>query len=111
MVARLHGVAVDSTSLVHQLAFTDDANADFDILQLAAQKLNLKARVETVALNRLRYTPLPAITQFQDGSWVMVAAAIAKAQDPTLNPPVDLKGAALRAEVIAQQNGQVGSYV
>lgn len=75
MVARLHGVAVDAASLAHQLAFTDNASADFDFLQLAAQKLNLKARVETVALNRLRYTPLPAITQFHDGSWVMVAAA------------------------------------
>lgn len=75
MVARLHGVAVDAASLSHQLALTEDNPADFDLLRLAAQKLNLKARVESVALNRLRYTPLPALAQLADGSWVMVAAA------------------------------------
>lgn len=75
IVARLHGVAVDAASLSHQLALTEDAQADFDVLRLAAQKLNLKARVESVALHRLRYTPLPALTQLADGSWAMVAAA------------------------------------
>nr|WP_315466249.1 hypothetical protein [uncultured Rhodoferax sp.] len=49
MVARLHGVAVDAASLSHQLALTDNTPADFDVLRLAAQKLSLKARVETVS--------------------------------------------------------------
>lgn len=75
IVARLHGVAVDAASLSHQLALTEDTQADFDLLRLAAKKLNLKARVESVALHRLRYTPLPALAQLADGSWVMVAAA------------------------------------
>ena len=75
MVARLHGVAVDPASLSHQLALAQDSTVDFDLLRLAAQKLGLKARAETVTLNRLRYTPLPGLVQLHDGSWAMVAAA------------------------------------
>lgn len=37
------------------------------------------------------------------------ANAVAKAQDPNLNPPVDLEGAALRAEQRAQRSSQPSS--
>lgn len=75
MVARLHGIAVDAPSLAHQLALTVDTPVDFDFLRQAAHKLELKARVEQVAIARLRFTPLPALTKLRDGSWVVVAAA------------------------------------
>lgn len=78
VIARLHGIAVDQASLTHQLALCADAPADFELLRLAAHKLELKARVESVALARLPFTPLPALTTLQDGSWVIVAAANAQ---------------------------------
>lgn len=37
VVARLHGVAVDAASLSHQLALTEDTQAAFDLLRLAAK--------------------------------------------------------------------------
>lgn len=75
MIAQLHGIAVDVDSLTHELALTSETPQDFDLLQLAASKLGLKANQETIALSRLHLTPLPALTRLQDGQWAIVAAA------------------------------------
>lgn len=75
LVAQLHGVAVDVASLAHQLALTASTPRDFDLLRLAAKKLGLKASQESISINRLAFTPLPALTRLDDGQWVIVAAA------------------------------------
>jgi subfamily B ATP-binding cassette protein HlyB/CyaB len=75
LVAQLHGVAVDAASLAHQLALTASTPRDFDLLRLAAKKLGLKASQENISINRLAFTPLPALTRLDDGQWVIVAAA------------------------------------
>lgn len=75
MVAQLHGIAVDVDSLTHELALTSETPQNFDLLQLAASKLGLKANQETIALSRLHLTPLPALACLQDGQWAIVAAA------------------------------------
>lgn len=75
LVARLHRIAADPDSLAHQLAIPTTQPVDFDLLQLAARKLGLKARRETVEIARLRHTPLPAMVCMPDGSWAIVAAS------------------------------------
>lgn len=75
LIAQLHGIAVDVESLAHQLALTSETPQNFDLLKLAASKLELKARQEGVSLTRLHLTPLPALTYLQNGQWVIVAAA------------------------------------
>lgn len=75
LIAQLHGIAVDVESLAHQLALTSETPQNFDLLKLAASKLELKARQESISLTRLHLTPLPALTCLQNGQWVIVAAA------------------------------------
>jgi ATP-binding cassette, subfamily B, bacterial HlyB/CyaB len=75
LIAKLHGIAVDVDSLAHQLALTASTPRDFDLLRLAAKKLGLKASEETVCVNRLDLTPLPALTCLHNGHWVILAAA------------------------------------
>ena len=75
LIARLHRVAADPGSLVHQLALSVSLPIDFDLLQLAAGKLGLKARREKVEIARLRHTPLPAMVRMANGEWAIVAAA------------------------------------
>ena len=75
LIAHLHGIAVDADTLAHQLALTSQTPQDFDLLELAASKLGLKARQENIAVERLHLTPLPALTRLQDGQWAIVAAA------------------------------------
>jgi ATP-binding cassette, subfamily B, bacterial HlyB/CyaB len=75
LVAQLHGIAADADTLAHQLALTSETPQDFDMLELAASKLGLKARQESIAVERLHLTPLPALTRLQNGQWTVVAAA------------------------------------
>jgi ATP-binding cassette, subfamily B, bacterial HlyB/CyaB len=75
LVAQLHGIAADVDTLAHQLALTSETPQDFDLLELAASKLGLKARQESIAVERLQLTPLPALARLQNGQWAIVAAA------------------------------------
>ncbi len=75
LVAQLHGIAADVDTLTHQLALTSETPQDFDLLELAASKLGLKARQESITVERLHLTPLPALTRLQNGQWAIVAAA------------------------------------
>ena len=73
MVARLHHVAADPATLLHQLGKTASDTLGPDELLLAARALGLKARRSRSGLERLALTPLPAMALMTDGSVVVLA--------------------------------------
>lgn len=73
LIARLHHVAADPDTLVHQLGLTPSDEVRADTLLLAAKQLGLKAKLTRTSVDRLALTPLPALAILADGQVVMLA--------------------------------------
>jgi subfamily B ATP-binding cassette protein HlyB/CyaB len=72
LLARLHDVAVDAERL-RQRHFTGD-RYDSGIIR-ALRSLDLKAELVESTWDRLNRTPLPALAEQADGSWLLLARA------------------------------------
>jgi len=73
MIARLHHVAADPATLLHQLGKSANEPLQVADLLLVAQKLGLRAKVSGTSLERLGLTPLPALALMKDGSVLVLA--------------------------------------
>jgi len=72
MLARLHDVPADPERIRHEYA-TGPEPLDEVALLRALRRLGLHVRAMTCAAARLDQVPLPALAQFNDGSWRLVA--------------------------------------
>lgn len=77
LVARFLGVAAEPEQLRHQFARAGAPVESADIVR-AARRLGLKARRISSEWKRLTNTPLPALAQYKDGNWVVIAKADAE---------------------------------
>lgn len=103
LIARLHHVAADPDTLVHQLGLTPTDEVSVTNLLLGAKHLGLKAKRTSTTVDRLQLTPLPALALLNDGQVVMLAQCDGKrvlmqsfrgeSSQPTIEP----------VEVFAQQ--------
>lgn len=73
LIARLHQVAADPTSLTHALGLSALAQSSLEDVLLAAKHLSLKAKRVRFTADRLPMAPLPAIAHMNDGSFVVLA--------------------------------------
>ena len=73
IVARLHNVAADPQSLLHQLGKGASEQIGMDDLLLCAKQLGLKATRTHRDAKRLPLTPLPAIAVMKDGRMRVLA--------------------------------------
>lgn len=105
LMARYHGVAVDSDALRHQLTEQGEA-LSVDQLLRAAKTLDLKARVIVSDGSRLAAAPMPCIAELTDGRFLILGAAEAESvlvQDPTAAQPATLT----RAEFQSRWTGRL----
>jgi len=73
VVARLHHVAADAATLLHQLGKSANEAVSTADLLLAAKQLGLKAKLSTAAPERLNMAALPALALMNDGRVVVLA--------------------------------------
>ena len=73
LVARLHHVAREPSTLAHQLGKAPHAPLAIDDLLLVAKQLGLRAKRTAVSHERLLLTPLPALALMKDGSIAVLA--------------------------------------
>jgi len=78
LLARLHHIAADPDSLVHEQGLSPHAPASDADLLLAAKHLGLKAKISRTAADRLSLAPLPALARLRDTPdgptrWVLLA--------------------------------------
>ncbi len=84
LLTRFFGIPADTGQLKHQFAESGKPFGETELL-LAAKHLDLKAGAHDSAWGRLAATPLPAIAQYKDGRYVVLARADAERvliQDP-----------------------------
>ena len=72
MLLRFHQLAADPRQIAREHA-PERRDMDFLTLVRAAKQLGLKARAVKVKAKRLAHTPLPAIAQFNDGGYAILA--------------------------------------
>ena len=87
LLLRFHGVAIDPEQIRHQ-----SGGMDVGIQEMlrCAKELKLKARAVTTGWSRLAKTPLPAIAECKDGSFIIlgkVGDGEALIQDPAVGRP------------------------
>lgn len=70
LIARLHRVAADPGTLLHQLGLADSDTFKVADLLLASKHLGLKAKLSKSSSDRLQLNPLPALAVMRtdDGS-------------------------------------------
>jgi subfamily B ATP-binding cassette protein HlyB/CyaB len=98
---RFHGMAVDAAELRHQAG---GKPLDVPEMLRAGKRLQLKARAIKTDMSRLEKTPLPAIAQRLDGTFVLlgkIAGDTVLIQDPLAGRPEALR----RADFETQWNG------
>ena len=61
LIARLHHIAADPTTLAHQLGWPSSHQIDIDDLLIAARHIGLKAKRSRSRIDRLNLTALPAL--------------------------------------------------
>ncbi len=96
LIARLHHVAAESSSLRHALGKSASDALNVDDVLLAAKHLGLRAKRSASSAERLSLVPLPALTLMRDGRWVVLAQcdsqrvliqdAGAEGRRPTIQP-------------------------
>ncbi|MEN9657601.1 MAG: hypothetical protein RL571_1066 [Pseudomonadota bacterium] len=82
MLARFHQVAIEPEQIKHQFAGASGLLSESDVLR-AAKQSELKAKAVDTHFDRLDRTPLPAMAQRLDGSWVILAKVDANS-DPAV---------------------------
>ena len=75
LLLRFHSIAVNGDQLCHQLGTKTIGITD---MLRCAKQFGLKARSRVTTWDRLPRTPLPAIAQFRDGGFALVAKADAE---------------------------------
>ncbi|MBX9829303.1 MAG: type I secretion system permease/ATPase [Xanthobacteraceae bacterium] len=103
LILRFHEIAVDPSQIRHQYA--QSGFGATEILR-CAKSLGLKARLHETDWPRLARTPLPALAEYRDGTFVVLAKVVddkALVQDPRTGRP-QLVG---RAEFEAHWNGRL----
>jgi len=103
LILRFYELAVDPAQIRHQFAGTR-----FGIVEIlrCVRQLKLKARAVTTDWGRLLKTPLPALAECHDGSFVVLARIIddkALIQDPAVGKPQLLT----RSEFEGRWNGRL----
>ncbi len=92
LLARFFGIPADAGQLQHQFSESGRPLGETELL-LAAKHLDLKAGVHDSDWSRLSATPLPAIAQYKDGRYVVLARADVERvliQDPLETAPQTL---------------------
>src|SRR5215469_14249398 len=87
VLLHFHGIAADPEQIRHQFAST--AISTTDMLR-CARELGLKARLVQRDMARLAKTPLPAIAEYKDGSFLVLAKLVddrVLVQDPVARRP------------------------
>jgi subfamily B ATP-binding cassette protein HlyB/CyaB len=103
VLGAFHQVQVDEASLRHDLSAHLETNSDGvqtfgqDAILLAAKSLGLTARVVNQDSDRLDKAPWPAIAQYQDGRFFVIAK-----YDPGIHPETG----EVRPKVLIQHAGQ-----
>jgi subfamily B ATP-binding cassette protein HlyB/CyaB len=103
LLLRFHGIAIDSEQLRHRLG---GARLDPDEMVRFSKSLGLRTRILTRSWSRLSSTPLPAIVERQDGSFLVlgkIAEDGALVQDPKSGKPQLMR----RAEFEAAWTGRL----
>jgi subfamily B ATP-binding cassette protein HlyB/CyaB len=103
LILRFHELAIDPAQIRHQFA-----GAPFGTVEIlrCAKELKLKARAITTDWGRLAKTPLPALAECTDGSFLVLARIVddkALVQDPAVGRPQLLS----RSELEARWNGRL----
>jgi ATP-binding cassette, subfamily B, bacterial HlyB/CyaB len=103
LLLRFHQIAADPAQIRHQFA-----NAPFGVSEIlrCAKSLKLKARGLDTRWDRLAQTPLPAIVECHDGSFLVLGRMVddkALVQDPAVGRPQLIDRAAFEA----RWNGRV----
>src|SRR5215813_6899561 len=103
LILRFYELAVDPAQIRHQFAGTR-----FGIVEIlrCVRQLKLKARAVTTDWGRLLKTPLPALAECHDGSFVVLARVIddkALIQDPAVGKPQLVS----RSDFEARWNGRL----
>ena len=93
VLARLHHIAAEPATLAHQLGLASNDVVDAAVIVRAARHLGLKATLTRTSLDRLQFTPLPALAILrsdQGESRVVILgrfdAAGALLHDPCVEP-------------------------
>jgi subfamily B ATP-binding cassette protein HlyB/CyaB len=77
LLARLHHIAADPDTVMHQRGLTANSPASDAELLGAAKDLGLKAKISRTAAERLSLAPLPALARLRDAQghsrWVLLA--------------------------------------
>ena len=77
LLARLHHIAADPDTLMHERGLTASTPATDDELLGAAKQLGLKAKISRTSADRLALAPLPALAKLVDAHgdqrWVLLA--------------------------------------
>ena len=92
LLARFFGIPADAGQLRHQFLGSEKPSGETELL-LAAKHLGLKAGAHESCWERLPATPLPALAQYQDGRYIVLArvnAEHALIQDPLEAAPQTL---------------------
>src|SRR5215470_4751782 len=87
LMLRFHEIAVDPAQIRHQFG-----NATFGVTEVlrCARQFKLKARALNMDWMRLARTPLPALGECRDGSFIIVGKVLddkVLIQDPRVGPP------------------------
>jgi ATP-binding cassette, subfamily B, bacterial HlyB/CyaB len=103
MLLRFHELAIDPAQIRHQLG-----TASFGVTEIlrCAKQFKLKARATVTDWTRLAQTPLPALAECHDGSFIILGKVVddkAIVQDPRVGRP-ELLG---RAELEARWSGRL----
>lgn len=92
LLARFFGIPADAQQLRHQFAESEKAFGEIELLR-AAQHLGLKVGAHDSQWERLATTPLPALAQYKDGRYVVLARVDGERvliQDPLETAPQTL---------------------
>ncbi|CAH0350902.1 type I secretion system permease/ATPase [Aquabacterium sp. CECT 9606] len=91
LLARLHHIAADPDTLMHERGLTASVQATDDELLSAAKQIGLKAKISRTQADRLALAPLPALAKLVDADgaerWVLLAQCDGQRvlfQDPSL---------------------------
>src|SRR5262249_8910966 len=103
LLLRFHEIALDPAQIRHQLG-----TSSFGVTEIlrCAKGLRLKARATVTDWTRLAKTPLPALAECHDGSFIVLGKVVddkAIVQDPRVGRP-ELLG---RAELEARWSGRL----
>ncbi len=108
-MAALHNIAADGVKLVHEFGAPFNAQK----ILLSAQLLGMTAKAIAQDVTRLNKAPLPAIAQFKNGDFFLIAKIIEPSSDTAPNDPkvIDENPSAAPTKVLIQRAGDSPSVI